>query len=571
MQKQIFVNKFQGGSSENPNVGIGAIVGFDTYSKKGIARLAKKMVVQTSNFTAAPTFIESSASGTYIWAQCADKSVLYSTDGGQNWTATDLTTMTDTGHGNGLIFFQNFMFAFTDTKIYYWKDAGTASGNNPTNGAWVDWTAAKSLGTLQAFATDPIPAIHFPFLYPNNRGVYFGNGNHGGTSSAQTGDSTIGFFGQVGQTTFDPTKVLGTDFLWNGGILALPSFTYTIGSLNFLPPTNLAMAVSQYQNPSQGAFLLQWDTISNNKFSPPLQIFSNTYPNSSATVTAGLKQLYNRNQVLYMVTGGNHSIYETNGSTFNLMEDIALFSNVRSSSGGEIDMPVFYNSYPSAIAVVGNKLLTGTATLVNTTTYPATGTGIFPIGVWSVSFNPDGSQSTQCEFTVPIFGSTLTSPAESTNYEQITALKAISTVGTSTGQVAVGFHYKDSVNGETFGIAVVDLFNYIDNNVFTSLESELFEIGTPLNPQTVNNIEINLVKKLILGQSIEISWRTSIDSNWTIFTNGGFVGDGTTNQYKITSNPIGATQFLQLRVRMMTGTAGNNPTNSPELRTIIVS
>lgn len=570
LDKKLFINKFQTGSTENPNVGMGAIVGFDTYSKKGVTRLAKKMVIQTSNFTSYPTFFESSQSGTYIWAQCADGSVLYSADGGSNWQAT-ATAFPVSGHGNGLIFFQNFMFAFTDTHIYYWKDTGVTSGSNPTAGSWVDWTTTKSLGLLQNFAIDPVTGLHFPFYYPNSRGVYFGNGNSGGITDAAINTSTLGFFGQVGQTLFNPGGTINTDFLWNGGILQLPSYTYTVGSINFLPPTSLAISVSQWQNPAQGAFLIQWDTTSNNKFSPPLQIFSNTFPNSNATVTAGLKQLTNRNQVLYVVTGGNHSIYETNGSTFNLIEDLALFSNVRTSAGAENDTPVFYNSFPSAITIVGNKLLTGTATLVNSSTYPATGTGVFPIGVWSMTFNPDGSHSTQCEFTLPIFGSTLTSPSGTGNYEQITAIKAISTVSSSTGQVAVGFHYKDTTNGESFGVAIVDLFNYVDNLNFTSLESELFEVGTPLNPKVVNNIEINLVKNLLTGQSIEISYRTGVDQPWSVLSNGSFIGDGTTNQYKITSNPIGATQFLQLRARMATGGSGNNPTNSPELRTIIIS
>ena len=175
--KQIFINNFSKGSQENPNLGISSMVGFDLYSKKGTVKLSKKSTLATG-FTAAPTFIETSGAGSYIWAQCENKSVLYSTDGGNNWTATDLTTMTDTGHGNGLIFFQNYMIAFTDHKVYFWKDTGTASGGNPTAGAWVDWTSTAShtggdLGTLQAFGTDPIQSIHFPYLYANNRGVYF--------------------------------------------------------------------------------------------------------------------------------------------------------------------------------------------------------------------------------------------------------------------------------------------------------------------------------------------------------------------------------------------------------------
>lgn len=576
MLNLIFINKFQDGSAENPNVGMGTLVGIDTYSKKGVARLAKKGTVISSNFTSYPTFFEQSGAGTYIWVQCADGSVLYSSDGGSSWQATN-TAFPVAGHGNGMIFFQNYMIAFIDAAVYYWLDTAGGHGNDPTSGSWVNWTSDKTLGALQNFVTDPISAIHYPFLFPNNRGVYFGNGGSGQTASASSNGetATVGFFGQVGSTKFDPAGALGTNFLWNNGILSLPSFTYTVGSINFLPPSQLAITINNWQNPSQGADLITWDTVTTNKFSPPLRIYSDSLSTSTASgatgATAGLKQLFNRNQVLYSITGGNHSIYETNGSTFNLDKDIALFSSVRSSGGGQLDSPVYFNSFPSAITVIGNKLLTGVATMTNNSSlYPnSTTVGIFPIGVWTMSFNENGSLSTQCEFPLPM-ESTLISPVGTGNYAKITAIKSISSANNSTSQAVVGFAYNSATNPSLFGVYLIDRFKYIDNIAYTAIESELFEIGTPLNPQTVNNIEVNLNKKLLTGQSVDVSWRTATSDDWTLQET--FVGDGTTNQYKITKNPIGATQFLQLRIRMATGGGGGtNITNSPELKTVIVS
>jgi len=567
---QVFINKFQKGSQENQNLGTGAIVGFDTYSKKNVLRLAKKSTIVTSSgganiTTTYPTFIDLSQSGNYIWTQMSDGAVIYSSDGGITWQPTN-SAFPVAGHGNGMIFFQNYMFAFTDDKLYYWLDTATGHGNDPTAGAWVQWKTG-----LQQFSTDPITSLHFPFLYPNNRGVYFGNGTF-----VTAGDCTLGFFGQVGTTLFNPAGAAGVDYLYNGAILNLPSYTYTIGSINFLPPNSLALAVNQWQNPSQGSDLITWDTVSANKFTPPLRIFSNINSTDTATVTAGLKQLTNRNQVLYAVTGGNHSIYETNGSSFNLLEDIALYSSIRNytdiPNGGEDDSPVFFNSFPSAINVLGNKLLTGVAPMANSSTYPTTNNGFFPVGVWSIAFDNTGGHSTQCEFIVPI-GSDVISPSGSGNYMRITAIKPISidTASSSTGQFLIGFSFKSS--GQTLGgFSIVDLFKYVDNINYVSLESELFEVGTYLSPKQIGNIEINFVKKLKTNQTFDLAYRIGIENDWTFIPyegNNTVTGDNTKNSYSYTSNAIGAVQYVQFRFRMATDSG--NATNSPELRTIIIN
>lgn len=551
MKTQLFINKFQKGSNESANLGQGSLVGIDTYSKKGVAILAKKSTIVTTNFTAEPHFVTTSQSGATIWVQCGDGSVLYSNDGGG--TFIDTAFPAGVGHGNGMIYFQLYVFAWSDTAIYY-------HNADPTSGGWTSWKTS-----LQNFGTNPITGLHFPFLYPNNRGVYFGNGTF-----ATSGDCTLGFFGQVGSTLFNPAGSSGTDYYYQGSILTLPSYTYNIGSIDFLPPSSLALSVINYQNPSQGADLITWDTVSANKFTPPIRIYSNSFANN--VVTAGIKQLVNRNQVLYSVTGGNHSVYETNGSSFNLLEDIGLYSNLRFNTGAEIDYPVYFNSYPQGICVVGNKLLTGVATITNTIAYPpntalGNNMGLFPIGVWSIAFNPDGSHTTQCEFSLPL-GGTLVSPDQSSNYAKITCVQPIPQVNSSS-QIIVGFGYS-SVNTSpalTVGVAVVDLYKYIDNLAYTAIESELFEIGTAINPQTVNLIEVNLVKNLMVGHSIDISYRTGQDQAWTVIDT--YTGDGTKNYYHTDSNPIGATQFVQLRVRMASGAP--NPTYSPQLKTVTLS
>lgn len=543
----IFINNFQKGSKENANIGLANLVGIDTYSKKGVAKLSKKSVA-TTGFTGAPTGFETTSTGTYIWAQLSDGGVQYSADGGVTWQATN-TAFPVAGHGNGIIQFQQFIFAFIDAKIYYWKDTAGAYGGNPTAGAWVDWTG--SVGAITSLGASPITAPHCPLLYPNNRVVYFGNGG------------TIGSFGQVGTTAFNPAGVLNTDFTFNGNALVLPSLTYVVTNLSFLPPSSLAIGVYPYTAAPQYGELITWDTTSTNKFSPGLRLFSNA-TTAVGGITGGIKQLINRNQVLYAAMGGGHTIYETNGSTYNLLEDIGLYSNVRSASGDEVDYPVFFNSYPGAITVVGNKLLTGTATMNNTATYPPAGYGIFPVGVWSITFDSDGTNTTQCEYVLPLENTTV-SPPSNGNYAKITALYSVG-ASASTGQILIGFSYNSSGTGAVNGIALVDLYKYIDNIAHTAIESELFEIGTALVPKTVNTIEINFSKRLGSGETFDVSYRTGLDRNWTVIQL--FTGDGTQTSYHIDSNPIGATQMLQLRVRMATasGTAG-----TPELKTVKIN
>lgn len=541
MIKKFFINKFQTGSTENPNIGMGTIVGFDTYTKKGVALLAKKSTYSSGALSATPHFLETSQLGTSLWAQLSDGSVYYSNDAGVNWSDTSFPAVIapEVKNGNGLIYFQGYVFAFTNNSIYY-------HDSNPATGSWTLWKTG-----LTTPSTSPINSVHTPFLFASNRGFYFCNG------------TSVGYVAQNGTTTFNPAGVSGTDYLYNATILTLPALTYATNVLNFLPPTNLAVAAYAINTP-EASDLITWDTVTQNKFSPPLRFFSNSITENS--VTGGIKQLFNRNQVLYAVVGGNHTVYETNASTYSLLADISLYSSVRQSTGKENTMPVYFNPYPQGIAVFGNKLLTAVATYDNTSSYPAAGYGIFPIGIWSIAFGKGEDVSVQCEYVLPI-DNAITSPASSGNLAKITCIKAI-----GNGKIAFGFTRKNIT--QVYGVAIVDAFNYIASVEQTSLESELFQIGTALNPQQVSLIEIQFAKLLLSDQTFDVSYRTSLDQDWTLmpYDDSGtttFTGDGTKNYYQIQKNAIGPTQFVQFRFRMATG--ATNPQDSPQLRSITIS
>lgn len=561
LTKSIFINNFEKGQSENANIGYGAVVGLDIYTKKGVVMLAKKSTtVYNLNGNEYPTFFAVSALGTTWWALTNRGNVYYtSSTTATGWATASFPTVSTgaTGSGNGMIFFQNYMFVFTDNSIWY-----TAAISAPTAGSWINWTDTKALGTLHtfsAFATSPITALHYPFLYPSNRGVYFGNATAGGV---------VGFFGQNGTTTFDPSGVTGTAFLYNNSAFNPGNNTYAVGPINFLPPSNLAIAAYAFQDPSS-ADLITWDTVSTNKFTPPLRLPSAQLADSTGIpVNSGIKQMANRNQVLYCISGGNHTLYETNSSSFNLIDSMNLFSNARAKGGGETTLPVFFNSFPQAICTMGNKIITGVSTPPDNSIY--TNGGIFPMGVWSITFNRDGTKSTQCEYSFPtvtlagVPQNTTVGPTGSSNYAYITSLYPV-----GTNKLLMGYAWKDTNVSATAasGIALIDTVNYITDITKVGLESPLFEIGTALNPQAVNNIEVLFVKNLLANETFILEYRTSVSDNWTSLMS--VTGDGTSNYYPLTENPIGAVQYLQLRFRM--AASSDTPTNTPYLKNIIIS
>ena len=111
-QPQLFINQFQSGTAENSNIGMGALVGVNTYDKKGIIQLAKANTSVTytagSNlFPNVPKYVATSGSGTFymLLTDAGGSAHLYvSVDGlGQVWTDTSTTISNKIAYG--LIFF----------------------------------------------------------------------------------------------------------------------------------------------------------------------------------------------------------------------------------------------------------------------------------------------------------------------------------------------------------------------------------------------------------------------------------------------------------------------------------
>lgn len=556
MQKPIFINKFQKGTQQSSNLGTGAVVGFDCYSKPGAVILGKKIsstfsmpnnneyvtymdVSNSSNAT--PSIAVSSR----LWAQSNLGLVYYSDNYGASWATPTYAGTPPSGaaaSGNGLIVYENFVFIFFNSEIWY-------AVSNVAVPNFVQWKTSIDNGTVFS-GTTPIFENHFPYLFPNNREVLFANNN------------AIGLFGQVpAGTAFNPAGVINTDYQYLPTKLIIPQ-NYSNNVLESVAPGNLAMGASNLYSGQEGD-MFSWDTKTNEGFSFPIRFFSGLNINGAQ----GIKQMVNRLNVIYVALGGTHAVYATNGGTANIISDFSLYSNIRNANvnnnGKEYPLPIYFNSFPSAISAMGNKILTGVGTSTNNS-YFATGSGIFPTGVWSIYFNNDGSTLQQMEYSLLFTGGnigSISSYFSTGDFSAITCIKPL-----SNGQLAVAT--ANRVAAFTLGnITIFDNINYIQDKTLTSLESEMFEIGTFMNPATPNNIEINLIKNLLSDQQVEISYRKSNDADWSVIET--FTGDGTRNYYAIQQHGIGATQYLQLRVRANTG--ATNPNDTPELRTIEIS
>lgn len=511
MQQSAFINNFQKGSSENANIGNGVFVGVETYSKKGIAQLTKDTVkVSGSVVVDLPLFIAFQDSDTcYVQG-----------DTGRVYKGTTVTTSFDTwqeispsslGAGHGLAFYEGYLFAFRGTSIDIYDPMSITP-----------WTQGWKTGIFNGIAC--------PFIFPNDNSLYFGNGNR------------VGRIGLGTSPTFNPFGTLVIDYSYDDSRLILPSF-YQASSLSFLPINYMAIGTSSASN-SQVADLILWNpTLST--YETPLRLYSQARKGEN-----GIKQLINRNNVLYAVTGGDHNIYATNGVTFNQVANLSLYSNIRKTTGMQAQVPVFMNPKVSAIDIFGNKLLTGVSTPSDISYYPS-GYGLFPCGIWSVAFQADGN-SVQCEYTI----SDNTVVAVNKQFS-VGFLKCI-----DSNQTLVGWQ-----DGTSYGIDIVSTLNFQHDIDAVMIESEMMEIGTPLNPETISNIQLNTTRTLIDGQAVEFNYRTGFDQDFQplyTFTSANNYDNG----YKIPANAIGATRFLQLQVQMATVTYTET---SPEIRNIIVA
>lgn len=523
MPQPIFLNSWAKGSSENANIGSGVFVGVETYSKKGIAQLTKDTLkVSGSVVTDLPLYIAQVTPGLAYVQGDTGKVYAVTSSSTPYDTWVDITNGSSSGGGQGLIYFEGYLFAFRGAQIDYYHSGSWASA----------WKTGISAG-----------GTNCPLIFPNDDFVYFGNGYR------------VGKFGFGTSPTFNPAGSLGSDYFYVGSsgndIGLLPSF-YEITSMSFLPTNFIVFGTSSAYDSDVADIILWNPTLST--YETPLRLYSQANRGEN-----GVRQLINRNNVLYAVVGGSHSVFRTNGQSFSLVSDLSLSSNIRKVGGMQSQLPVFMNPRVSAIDVFGNKILTGISTTNNISAYP-TGYGLFPCGVWSIAMEGSTNavnyetDSIQCEYTI----STDTVVAVNKQFV-IGFLKCA-----GMNQTLIGWQ-----DGTSFGVDLVQTNTY--QNVISNvlIESQMMEVGTPLNPETIQNIQLNTPRQLLKGQTVQFNYRTGFDQDYKPLPGGTFTSENNDdNGYKSTYNDIGATRFLQLQIQMA---STDDTTYTPELRNIIIS
>lgn len=546
--KDLFINNFQTGTSENANIGLGTLVGIETYSRKGVARLSKRNTASTPlsfSWPSIPKYISTDGGQNFSVTALkgSDCGYYYSADSGTTWHDTGQTVTAQTP--SGMIYFKanaastGYYLNFAGTKLYYYTDVTNPNGGGGGTGVFTGLVAGEH------------PVIQFP----GDGFIYFGNGNF------------IGKLGLGTASTFDPTGSSGTNFFLNLTYLTLPTI-YTVTCLSFITPNYIAIGTTSSLNNPQVADVILWNpTLST--YETPLRLYCKSINSGllSGVVQGGVAQIINRDNILYAVTAGNFAVYKiVSANSFSLITDISLHSNIRTTGGAESTYPVFIGGYAPAISFIGNKMLTGVST-INAAAYP-TNTGLFPCGVWTLTFSDGGAignisygingASLQCEYTI------------STN-----------TINSAGNSFQIGFIQPNNANSAliswadntNYGIDKIETYNNQNTSSVVLIESEMMEIGTPLNSKPVPMIQLSFVRNLLTGQQVEVWYRTGFDKDFQLITaygfTGTFTGDGTKNAYKIENSQIGQLQYLQLQIRMKTGSP--NDAETPELRTVIIT
>lgn len=547
-QPQTFINKFATGATENSNIGIGTMVGINTYDKKGVLQLAKDTIQSTytgfANFGSMPKFvaIENDAvsvpkistialtpAGTY-WH------LYYSSDLGQTWYDSGSGFANDASHTpHGLIYYEGYYLLFIGTYIWQYTDPTSPSG---------------SISTTMSGLAD---VDHPTFIFPNDNAVYFGNGN------------LMGRIGKVGTTTFNPNGTIKVDYTFSVDYLgfALPA-SYNINCISFLLPNYLALGTGGVNGVSQIADVVLWNpTLST--YETPLRLYTRGS-------SYGISQIINRNNTLYAVTSGNMALYETNGVNFSLIADFSLRSNIRKVGGTESNLPVFIFPQNNSITLLGNKMLIGMGTPASPN-YPSN-YGLFPCGIWTVAFADGGGigeisygingTAVQCEYVI----STNTTVATNASFQ-------IGFILPITGNSAI-YSWTDGTN---YGIDYTSTTNFQNNIGSVIIESEMMEIGSPVTLNTIGNLQWNLVRNLMTGQTLSTYYRTGFDQDFTAvaspdLSSGVITGTSSSKSYfPITGHQIGQTNYLQFQLHMATvptATDATIATYTPQLRNFII-
>jgi len=509
----ILITNFNG-QAENPHIGAGVNVGVDLYTTKNVARLSRKMEDKTDGIIDSMPLYSTRDNFGVVYVQCYNGKIFRSTNDGTTWTLLSGNTGTD---GRGLTVWQDYLWAFTPTGVDLY---GPLSGAVTWTNNWVGFTGGEAL-------IGAVSVNHFPLSTP---GI-----------SAQLLITNRNYIAQViiaAGTVFDPLtpatyQARARQFVMQG--------YYNAKVIGFLPPNQIDIGVENILNPSQADVVI-WDGVSTDKAT---NIF--TIPGATGPVV----NLLTRNGISYAITTNEAGIYTVNGSSSQVVDRLGLRMTNRLPSGEQYTTRVQPTINVGSSDFLGPELLVGTSNYPNNFTQ-VSGTGLYPYGVWSVDVEAKNVYT-----KYPLSHGDINANYN-TDYE-IGFIKVI-----TDGKVLVGWR-----KGNNYGIDTLNANNYISNASTVFIESELYEVGTRINPETFSNILYNLVEPLKTDEEINFYYRLSQADPYVLFWTDTAATLGNNLGGIITPLPFQQAKYIQIGISIKTGSG--TPLETPQLVSVYLN
>jgi hypothetical protein len=511
MSKPILITNFTG-QAENPHIGSGVNVGLDLYTTKNVARLSRKMEKKSSTLADTLPLYSTQDNAGFIYAQLENGKILKSIDEGANWTL--LTGNTGT-NGKGLVVWQDYLWAFNPTGVDLY---GPLSGSPSWTNGWTGFSGGNALINQASVNHIPFPSpIANAYMYITNREYV-----------AQVQVLTFPF--NPGGSAGTAWEVISTKFTMQG--------YYNARCIGFLPTSSIAIGVENRLNNSQADIVI-WDGVADTSAT---NVF--TIPGATGPVV----NLLTRNGVMYATTTNEAGIYTVNGSSSQIVDRLGLRMTNRSSTG------VQYTTRVQPTVRVGSSDFLGPEMLVGICSYPSpvtqiTGSGLYPYGVWGCDVE---TKNVYTKF--PLSHGDINANYN-TDYE-IGFVKVV-----SNGKVIVGWG-----KSTTYGIDVLNASDYITDENTVFVESELYEVGTRIEPETFDRILYNLVEPLQGDEELKFYYRLSQGDPYTLFKTDNVASLGTNLGGIITPLPFQKAKYIQIGVKIKAGTG--TPIHTPQLVSI---
>jgi len=357
----------------------------------------------------------------------------------------------------------------------------TELSNNPVgqtgNGIvfWKNWLFIARYGRIDVTDSDGLWHNNWQTLFSPNGNetehymlvgqddiLYIGNGRYMASLQENTG------------FTFSPTNA--ATYTWNNKALDLPS-SFMVSS--FAELGTKLMIGTKTLNSASYCYVFPWDRVSPS-FDLPLSVGD-----------TDIFQMVTRNNMLYFVAG-DANLYKTNGSSL-----IRLFSFndfMRNDGVTRILGVNTNNLYVDAVDIINNKIYFGIGT----------NSDIPYGGIWSIDENDKPTLEHR---------TSIDAGADAIKIGSISQVRFGGFVASSKyGSSVVGL---DWIGHRITPATTSNMMLYPNYQAYC--ESQLYEVGTELNPRTFQKLQFILSRKLKSGQGVRISYRTNLTDSYTLY------------------------------------------------------